>query len=94
MLTLNVLRTVLVFLLAASSLATTLAAGQARRLGKRGTNLKGTEKFHPKRVHFVDKVGQNGFFRGNEPIANGSDTFSYDVVVAEIKKKVRHAKAA
>ena len=85
------LRAVLVFLVAAASVATGLAAGQARRLGQGASNLnlKGSEEFHPKRVHFVDRIGDNGFFRGNEPVANNSDTLSYDIVVAEIKKKVR-----
>ena len=50
-------------------------------------NLKAREVFDPKRVHFVDRVGNNGLFRGNEPIAKGDDTFSYDTVVAEIRKK-------
>lgn len=48
----------------------------------------GGESLKTKRVHFVDRVGNNGFFRGNEPIANGSQTFSYQAVVDEIKKKV------
>ena len=53
----------------------------------RSPNLEG-ENLHLKRVHFVDRIGNNGFFRGNEPIANGSTTFSYEIVVNEIKKKV------
>lgn len=43
----------------------------------------------PSRVHFVDRVGNNALFRGNEPLGNGSsETFAYDALIEEITKKV------
>ena len=36
----------------------------------------------PSRVHFVDRVGNNALFRGNEPLGNGSsETFAYDALI-------------
>ena len=65
-----------------------LASSQARKLDLSHPSKDLIVPFHPERVHFVDRVGQNALFRGNEPIVNGSAELSYETVVNEIKKKV------
>ena len=65
-----------------------LASSQARKLDLSHPSKDLIVPFHPERVHFFDRVGQNALFRGNEPIVNGSAELSYETVVNGIKKKV------
>ena len=46
------------------------------------------EKFNTKKLHFVDRVGHNVLFRGNEPVVNGSFV-NFQDFTAELRKKVK-----